>query len=34
MKYNTPLKYKEICEEMNDEVYESKGSSRIRQLKR
>ena len=34
MKYNQPLKYKEICKEMDDEVYESHGSIRKRQLKR
>ena len=34
MKYNQPLKYKEICKEMDDEVYSGHGSSRIHQLKR
>ena len=34
MKYNQPLKYKEICKEMDDEVLESHGSSRIHQFKR
>ena len=34
MKYNQPLKYKEICKEMDDEVYSGHGSSRIHQFKR
>ena len=34
MKYNQPLKYKEICKEMDDEVLMSEGTNRKRQLKR
>ena len=34
MKYNQPLKYKEICKEMDDEVLVSEGTNRKRQLKR